>query len=105
MPTYVYRCSDCANVFEEFQRITADPGATCPSCGDANCTRQITGGAFHLKGSGWYASDYGKPASKPAEPVKADATDAKAEPPKAATPNAASKTSTDDAPASSSPAT
>ena len=67
MPTYVYKCRDCDNVFEEFQRITAEPGAICPACGKEDCARQITGGAFHLKGSGWYASDYGAPKPKPVE--------------------------------------
>lgn len=59
MPSYDYRCDKCDHVFEEFQRITAEPGATCPACGSERCTRQISGGTFHLKGSGWYASDYG----------------------------------------------
>lgn len=59
MPSYDYRCADCSHVFEEFQRITAEPGATCPECGSDDCTRLISGGTFHLKGSGWYASDYG----------------------------------------------
>ncbi len=59
MPSYDYRCASCDAVFEEFQRITAEPGATCPECGSDQCTRLISGGTFHLKGSGWYASDYG----------------------------------------------
>ena len=59
MPSYDYRCADCDHVFEEFQRITAEPGAKCPGCGSIECTRLISGGTFHLKGSGWYASDYG----------------------------------------------
>ena len=59
MPTYIYRCRQCDDVFEEVQRITAEPGATCSACGHGDCVRQITGGTFHLKGSGWHASDYG----------------------------------------------
>ncbi len=59
MPTYEYRCAPCGNTFDEFQRITAEPHATCPKCGSDDCTRLISGGTFHLKGSGWYASDYG----------------------------------------------
>ena len=84
MPSYDYRCTACDTVFEEFQRITADPGATCPECGSEQCTRLISGGTFHLKGSGWYASDYGgsgrsgtastqKAAQKAAQTSKADA--------------------------------
>ncbi|MSP90278.1 MAG: zinc ribbon domain-containing protein [Myxococcales bacterium] len=59
MPAYDYRCNACSAVFEKTQRITEPAGAACPACGGAECTRLITGGTFHLKGAGWYASDYG----------------------------------------------
>jgi putative FmdB family regulatory protein len=58
MPSYDYRCRQCDEVFEVFQRITAEPRATCPACGADDCQRKISGGTFHLKGGGWYASDY-----------------------------------------------
>lgn len=58
MPTYDYRCADCETTFEVFQRISAKAEATCPSCGSTTPKRLISGGTFHLKGSGWYASDY-----------------------------------------------
>ncbi len=58
MPAYDYRCTACGHRFEKRQRITEPAGAQCPACADANCERLITGGTFHLKGSGWYASDY-----------------------------------------------
>ena len=67
MPTYTYRCPSCDHVFDRFQRITAPAEATCDVCGSPDCTRQITGGTFHLKGSGWYASDYGQRTPPPAE--------------------------------------
>jgi putative FmdB family regulatory protein len=59
MPAYDYRCNQCRAVFEKRQRITEPAGATCPTCGHTECERLISGGTFHLKGSGWYASDYG----------------------------------------------
>lgn len=71
MPAYDYRCKSCGSVFEKIQRITEPAGAECPTCGSAECTRIITGGTFHLKGSGWYASDYG--ASKTPAPLKTEA--------------------------------
>ena len=58
MPAYDYKCKACGHRFEKTQRITEPSGALCPACGDAACERLITGGTFHLKGSGWYASDY-----------------------------------------------
>ena len=59
MPSYDYRCKRCDHVFEVFQRITAEPKATCPTCESEQTQRLISGGTFHLRGSGWYASDYG----------------------------------------------
>ena len=73
MPTYDYRCRACGRRFEKIQRITEPAGADCPACGDGACERLITGGTFHLKGSGWYASDYG--AKKAPEPVKTEAAE------------------------------
>lgn len=70
MPAYDYRCDSCGNVFEKTQRITEPAGAECPKCAGAQCTRLITGGTFHLKGSGWYASDYGAKKAGPNEPEK-----------------------------------
>jgi putative FmdB family regulatory protein len=73
MPTYAYRCSR-GHEFEEFQKMTDPPGATCPVCGEP-AQRVITGGGgFLLKGQGFYATDYRSESYKKA---------AKAESPKA----------------------
>ena len=59
MPTYEYECPDCGSVFEQFQKIT-DPALTeCPQCKGQHVRRLISATAFHLKGSGWYKTDYG----------------------------------------------
>ncbi len=58
MPIYEYRCEDCGQEFELFQKITAPAGGTCPSCGSTNVRRLISLSNFHLKGSGWYVTDY-----------------------------------------------
>ena len=67
MPAYDYRCQSCRHVFEKTQRISEPAGADCPACGGKECERLISGGTFHLKGSGWYASDYGGKAPAPIE--------------------------------------
>jgi putative FmdB family regulatory protein len=72
VPAYDYKCSDCSRVFEKTQRITEPAGATCPDCGSSQCSRLITGGTFHLKGGGWYVSDYGGKKSEPAAAAAAD---------------------------------
>jgi putative FmdB family regulatory protein len=61
MPIYEYTCKRCGN-FETMQGITEEPLKKCPTCG-AKVTKLISRSAFHLKGSGWYATDYGKNSS------------------------------------------
>ena len=56
MPTYEYRCPK-GHHFEVFQRISDEPGADCPECGDP-AQRQISAGAgFLFKGEGFYITD------------------------------------------------
>ncbi len=58
MPIYEYKCRKCGKVFEMFQRITDDPATSCRFCkGPVNKLMSQT--TFHLKGSGWYVTDYG----------------------------------------------
>ena len=70
MPIYEYACKKCGD-FEVTQRITEDPLKKCPRCGH-KVTKLISQSVFHLKGSGWYATDYGKNGK-----TKSDATDTK----------------------------
>ncbi len=58
MPTYEYVCSECANQWEEIQKISEPPVDVCPKCGKQTAKRQISGGNFILKGGGWYADLY-----------------------------------------------
>ena len=58
MPIYEYRCERCG-VFEEIQRITDQPLERCPQCG-RKVRRLISSTSFHLKGSGWYVTDYAR---------------------------------------------
>ena len=57
MPTYEYRCPN-DHTFELFQRMSDEPGAACPECGEA-AERIVSGGAgFIFKGDGFYITDY-----------------------------------------------
>ncbi len=62
MPTYEYKCPN-GHLFEKtFSRIPSQRHAKCPVCGK-RAERQISGGAgIHFKGSGFYATDYKRPA-------------------------------------------
>lgn len=64
MPTYTYECERCAGRFELEQRITDPPRRRCPSC-RGKVFRVIHPVGHILKGPGFYATDYRKPA--PAE--------------------------------------
>lgn len=57
MPTYEYRCPN-GHEFEEFQRMSDPPVASCPVCG-AEAERLLSAGAgLIFKGSGFYITDY-----------------------------------------------
>ena len=58
MPTYEYRCQDCGQEFDEFQRMSDEPRRECPKC-HGRLKRLIGQGAGVLfKGSGFYQTDY-----------------------------------------------
>jgi putative FmdB family regulatory protein len=58
MPIYEYQCSKCGHL-EIFQRITEKPLLRCPTC-QGKVTKLISQSSFHLKGSGWYMTDYAR---------------------------------------------
>ena len=58
MPIYEYTCSHCGSNTEILQKISDAPATKCPSCGNDALTKQISATSFHLKGSGWYVTDF-----------------------------------------------
>lgn len=59
MPIYEYQCKKCEGVFEILHGFNEDPPKKCDECG-GKLEKLISLSAFHLKGSGWYETDYGK---------------------------------------------
>ncbi|MGA1845949.1 FmdB family zinc ribbon protein [Deferribacter abyssi] len=58
MPIYEYECKKCGNVFELMESIHSDVyERKCVKCG-GTAKRIISLSSFHLKGSGWYVTDY-----------------------------------------------
>jgi putative FmdB family regulatory protein len=58
MPIYEYKCQKCGEEFEVFQGI-ADPAVkSCKFC-KGSVQKMMSLSSFQLKGSGWYATDYG----------------------------------------------
>ncbi len=60
MPIYEYQCTGCGKTFEIFQKISDEPLTECKVC-KGKLTKLISNCAFHLKGTGWYVTDYKKP--------------------------------------------
>lgn len=58
MPVYEYQCTKCGEVEEAFQKISDAPLSTCSHC-EGKLKKLISQSTFHLKGSGWYVTDYG----------------------------------------------
>jgi putative FmdB family regulatory protein len=58
MPIYEYQCAACGRVTEKWQKISEPPLTVCPACG-GDLNKIISSCTFHLKGSGWYVTDYG----------------------------------------------
>ncbi len=82
MPIYEYACKKCDGEFEVSQRITDEPlkRHLCPHCGKRTVvTKLISRSSFHLKGSGWYMTDYGKNGSKSSDSDDAKSGESKSE--------------------------
>ena len=58
MPIYEYYCKTCDKTIEVNQRITEPPLTQCETC-SGKLKKLISLSSFHLKGSGWYVTEYG----------------------------------------------
>jgi putative FmdB family regulatory protein len=63
MPIYEYQCAQCGNVSEAIQSFSDPPLTTCTAC-SGKLHKLISHSSFHLKGSGWYVTDYAGRKSK-----------------------------------------
>ncbi len=61
MPLYEYQCPKCG-VFELIKKFSDEPVTACPTCG-SEIQKLASAPAFHLKGTGWYVTDYAKKSS------------------------------------------
>ncbi|MBN8614826.1 MAG: zinc ribbon domain-containing protein [Deltaproteobacteria bacterium] len=96
MPTYEYRCDGCGHELTIEQRITEPKLTTCPKCSEEKLVRLISGGNFILKGGGWYADLYHKPAGAKSEGGSSSKSESS---------SSSSSSSSDSSSASSSPST
>jgi putative FmdB family regulatory protein len=57
MPTYGYKCTECADTFERLQKMTDDPLTACEKCG-GKLKKLLYPVGISFKGEGFYVTDY-----------------------------------------------
>jgi putative FmdB family regulatory protein len=75
MPIYEYECTKCGKVHETWQQMSDKPLKKCSEC-SGKLQKLISRSAFHLKGSGWYATDYAGKSTASCHSKKASGDDA-----------------------------
>ena len=80
MPIYEYECRGCGGRHEFIQKFSDGPKRKCPSCGKLRLKKLISAAAFHLKGDGWYVTDFrDKGKSKDKDKGKPDSAESASE--------------------------
>lgn len=77
MPIYEYQCTACAHHFDTIQFSKEKVLTKCPICGEEKLKKLISAPAFHLKGTGWYATDFKD--KKPVKPGSEESSESKGE--------------------------
>jgi putative FmdB family regulatory protein len=63
MPIYSYKCNNCGNIFEKFEKIGGANKIFCTDCG-SEALRIFSPVGIVFKGKGFYSTDYGSKGSK-----------------------------------------
>jgi putative FmdB family regulatory protein len=74
MPTYVYECSSCNDVFEVEQRITENSLDECRCGSKGTVKRLIQPVAVMFNGAGFHINDYAAPSAQAATPAEKSET-------------------------------
>ena len=95
MPIYEYECGRCHQTTEALQKFSDPPLTDCPHC-KGNLKKLISLNSFHLKGNGWYVTDYaGKKPSGQADRSSTDSGDKEDKGSKSETRESSTKSTTD----------
>ena len=57
MPIYEYQCQKCGTLEEALQKFSDKPLTKCRYC-TGKLHKLVSKSSFHLKGTGWYVTDY-----------------------------------------------
>ena len=69
MPIYEYECSKCGGIDEVLQKFSDKPLTKCKHC-SGKLHKLVSQSSFHLKGTGWYITDYANKSQSTATPSK-----------------------------------
>ncbi len=75
MPLYEYQCASCGR-FEVIRKFSDKALKKCPTCGK-KIEKLASAPAFHLKGTGWYVTDYAKKSNGDSDKGDKDKADKK----------------------------
>jgi putative FmdB family regulatory protein len=67
MPIYEYECTKCGKIEEVLQNFSDKPLTKCQSC-RGKLQKLVSQSTFHLKGTGWYVTDYANKSAKSQKP-------------------------------------
>jgi len=101
MPLYEYECSQCGKIVEVLQKFSDKPLKTCEHC-SGSLHRIVSQSSFHLKGTGWYVTDYAKksgqstPEGKSTSSAQSDSTPSTSKPEAKASKTESNKTTSSD---------
>ncbi|MBC2710390.1 MAG: zinc ribbon domain-containing protein [Desulfosarcina sp.] len=73
MPLYEYQCTKCGKIEEMIQKFSDAPLTTCRHC-SGKLNKLISQSSFHLKGTGWYVTDYSKKSTSAANSRNSEST-------------------------------
>ena len=68
MPIYEYECIKCSHVEEVLQKFSDKPLRKCGHC-SGKLHKLVSQSSFHLKGSGWYVTDYANRSQEKSSPT------------------------------------
>jgi len=69
MPIYEYECTKCGKIKEVLQKFSDKPLTKCQSC-TGKLHKLVSQSTFHLKGTGWYVTDYANKSGSSDKPSK-----------------------------------
>ena len=74
MPIYEYECMKCGQIEEAIQKFSDRPLTKCRHC-SGKLHKLVSKSSFHLKGTGWYVTDYANRSKKTASDTPKSVSD------------------------------